>query len=55
MIKIQDLDRAMFDDTSTLDFEVMLKQYYIDNPVNDDSKQRFKSIVANLQQQKLDE
>ena len=45
MLTLQQLDIATFDDTSSEDFEILLKEYNAQNVVPDDSKKRFQELV----------
>jgi len=45
MLTLHQLDIATFDDTSSEDFEILLKEYNAQNVVPDDSKKRFQELV----------
>lgn len=53
MITMQDINKATLDETSTEDFEILLQEYYKQNPVSQDSKDRFKELVAKIQQSQI--
>ena len=54
MITLNDINKAILDNTSSEDFVKLLEQYGRDNPVSDESKQLFRQTVAQIQQPKLD-
>lgn len=54
MITLQDIDRATFDDTSSEDFEQMLIEYYKQNPVSEEGKQRFRELMIQHNKQEAE-
>ena len=52
MTNLNDIDVATLDNTSNEDFDKLLDQYGKDNVVSDASKERFRQIVAQIQQSK---
>ena len=45
MVTLKQLDIATFDDTSSEDFDILLKEYAKHHVVSDDSKKRMQELV----------
>lgn len=52
MITLNDINTATLDQTSSEDFEILLKEYINQNIPSEDSKKRFHELVVSAQQDK---